>query len=269
MNRRLGKRKRMSSQQPNARDHARDPADQEQRSPGKPNTDAAAARGKVHTPETDSERTEANQKDKHWLDYAIGIFAFIAAIGGVFAAVFSGWQAWVTGDAEVRQLRAYVHMVNGDMVVNGDAKGPINFSIRPHVKVYGQTPAGALTLEWESSIGPWPMTDSFPFVNYFQQKMDTTTSMAPGEERPAAEVMSKTVTPENIALINAGAHRLYIYGTIFYVDVFRKARYTNFCWWWDVPSLLQKIAHDCPIHNGADWHNSSEGGASTMTVPMK
>ena len=73
---------------------------------------------------------------------------------------------------------------------------------------------------------------------------------------------------DEIGKINAGTHRLFIYGTILYVDVFKIARYTNFCFYSDIAGIKKRQAANCEIHNGADWFTTLDQSTPT-TVPMR
>jgi hypothetical protein len=142
--------------------------------------------------------------------------------------------------------------------------GPLDVTVQPGVKIFGQTPAGQVVVPWALEVDQWPMTEAFQF-KYLQTQMQSTSSQAPGEERPL-DARKKTISKEEMAAIDAGTKRLYAYGTILYRDVFNNARFTNFCWFFDIEGLTKQSGSDCPIHNGADW---SEARPSGVTVPMK
>jgi hypothetical protein len=82
-------------------------ADKNQRA-NEPHSDPIAPSAPVHQPEVGSKCGDSDSAYKHWLDYAIGIFAFIAAIGGVLAAVFSGWQALVANQSLIASNRPWI-----------------------------------------------------------------------------------------------------------------------------------------------------------------
>jgi hypothetical protein len=269
MNRRTGKRKRgMANQEPHSPKHTSNPTEQEESGAYRPSSQATAFSREVHAPKADTKRSEPHQKDKHWLEYATGGFAFIAATGAIAAAVFAGWQAWIAQDAEVRQLRAYVHITPGTISVTGNTTiGPFDVTVRPGVKIFGQTPAGSVVVLWNPAVAKWPMGEDFAF-DYLKTKFQSTSSQAPGEERPI-DAKTKTITADDMRAINAGTSKFYAYGTIFYSDIFRKPHYTNFCWFFDLDTLAKREASDCPIHNGADWNNSAQSLYEKMNVPMK
>lgn len=55
---------------------------------------------------------------------------------------------------------------------------------------------------------------------------------------PTREVLqpcaSNGLTGEQVAALNSGSSRLYVYGKATYRDVFGEERHTMFCTWWDV-----------------------------------
>jgi hypothetical protein len=245
----MRKQRRVEKQNPNA-------------DTGRGSSDSAAPAAKPVP-----QQAEVYRVKRHWLDYATGLCAFIAAIGAIFAAYFGGRQAWVASDAEVRQLRAYVHVTPGklSLPINPEFDGPLYVAVQPGVKIFGQTPAGQVAVPWALVVHKWPMTDEFPF-SYLRTRMESTSSLAPGEERLVGDVNSRTITKEELSDIAAGRKRLYAYGTVIYRDVFNNTRFTNFCWTYDVAALVNRTAADCPIHNGADW---IQAGVSGVPVPMK
>jgi hypothetical protein len=195
-------------------------------------------------------------------------------ITGAMQADYSGRQVEASQaqlklmqDTETRQLRAYAHITPGISTVTGPPEGPIEIAVRPGVKVFGQTPARGIVVPWAIVVDDWPIGDTFKFT-YLNTSMQSTTSVGPGDEKPV-DAKSKSISKDDVAQINSGKKRVYAYGTVLYADVFRKARYTNFCWVFDIPGLFAKTGSDCPIHNGADWNNSAEPVLSLVNVPMK
>ena len=84
----------------------------EQNSAANPCDSTVSSSGEPHQPESAKCCNKAKGEKKHWLEYATGGFAFVAAIGELTAAGFSGYQGWVARDAEKTQLRAYVALTN-------------------------------------------------------------------------------------------------------------------------------------------------------------
>jgi len=194
----------------------------------------------------------------------IGIGIYTLITGGLFIA--SLYQIGIMQDTEHRQLRAYLHVARASVTYVEVVSGPLKVSVTPTYKVYGQTPAGSVVPKWNLTVQPLPMTDRFPFdLNSFPAT--TTTVDAPGEER-IMDTKDYVLPVEDIAKLNAGTHRLFIYGTILYVDVFKISRYTNFCFYLDIPGIKKRQAANCEIHNGADWFASLDQ-STPITVPMR
>jgi hypothetical protein len=118
MNRRIGKKKRRMTgngdQKPQAANNAGNPSAQEKRGSADPSEQTAAPRGNVHSPEADRKCCKPDQGEKHWLDYATGIFAFVAAIGGALAAIAGFYQGWVARDTEI--------VSNGALVISNSMR---------------------------------------------------------------------------------------------------------------------------------------------------
>jgi len=128
---------------PNTNENANDPADDQNHRADDPRPDAATARSPA---KPGSERSDSDNAYKHWLDYAVGIFAFIAAIGGVAAAIFSGWQAIVANQALVVSNRPWISvepkLLSG---LSYDSTGDGHITIGFDLKNVGHSPADIIT----------------------------------------------------------------------------------------------------------------------------
>jgi hypothetical protein len=102
-----------------------------------PNAQTILSSTKVIEAKASRESRKSCSGDKHWLDYVTAIFAFLAAIGGIFAAIFTGKQARIASDTEQRQFRAYVHPTEIGIVI--DDPGHVTVHVR--YRNFGQTPA--------------------------------------------------------------------------------------------------------------------------------
>jgi len=102
-----------------------------------PQPTATTSSAEPASPETKDKCHKTEKHQKHWLDYATAWFAFVAAIGGIGAAIFGGLQGWISRDTEKRQLRAYVGVSPGDVENFGSGDQRLRL-IR---KNYGGTPA--------------------------------------------------------------------------------------------------------------------------------
>jgi hypothetical protein len=143
-----------------------------------------SAEGDLPPPKPPECPNHARDNDRDWHDIAslgVWVVTFVAALT---AAFFTGRQAYlenkqlrvsrdtlaVTQDTEVRQLRAYAHITPGTMTMTPKQDG-VEVSIQPHIKVYGQTPAGGVVTPWEIAVAEWPMTDTTQFPAYLLTEM--------------------------------------------------------------------------------------------------
>jgi hypothetical protein len=141
----------MANQQPNSTNDASNPPDKKQQSPGDPSSESTGSRREIHAPETQAKNGKCGANNKHALDYATAIFAFIAAVATGAAAIFTGWQAWVANDTEHRQLRAYIHPVIDRESVDLD-QSPMKWTYI--LKNFGQTPACHVRTSGRLFVGP-------------------------------------------------------------------------------------------------------------------
>jgi hypothetical protein len=131
----------MTEQKPDTGNNPGEPPDQEQRGSPGPRSESAASGSNVHTPEADGKGGKAYNEDKHWLDYATGVFAFIAAIGGGIAAIAGWYQASVAKDAEKISSRAYITSTSFQMINYGkkDNNGHLTWQLSPAIENTGNT----------------------------------------------------------------------------------------------------------------------------------
>src|SRR5208282_2033223 len=116
-----------ASQQPNPAETAATAPHEKQDRTASPSHKSTLPSDEKHHPEPAKRDSMAQKGDKHWLEYATGLFAFIAASGAILAAIFGGWQASVSSDTERRQLRAYVSGFP-NWVYAFDTKTPVQLS---------------------------------------------------------------------------------------------------------------------------------------------
>jgi hypothetical protein len=241
----------------------------QQRSPPNP-TPAPALPVTAPTPAKSVEKDcKATPGGKHRLDYATALFALIAAIGGIGAAAFSGYQGWVAHDTEERQLRPYVSVEPGDWTGNLNAAEGGTVTARPKIVISGQTPAGGLAPEWELIVFDFPVANFIGIPNYIVANARSNISGVPGRQPIPIDLKSLTVTKEDFAKINAGNKKMYAIGIVVYYDSFGKLRWTDFCFGADFKQLTANTMEACPIHNSADWNRiSPQNPASVFPIPM-
>jgi hypothetical protein len=234
MNRRIGQRKRgviKANQKPDTAKDTRNIAEQEQRRTDQPAPQAALSRPPIDQPKPSRKQTQSDQNEKHWLDYAIGAFAFLAGIGGISAAIFSGWQAWIASDNEHRYLRAYLHPIIDDEPVDLD-KDPIEWTY--WLKNYGLTPACHV----RTSGQLFPSTLDFALdkkpdlINHYGT--EPSYCVAPQEKHRIVLYLSinhpdRKLSDSEKDMIKWGAAlQLFAHGTIYYDDVWNDPHVTDY-----------------------------------------
>lgn len=178
-------------------------------------------------PDDHTKRQESfGQAKKHWLDYAVFMAAFVAAIGGMAAAVFTGWQAWIAKDTAERQLRAYIASTP-DWIYEFSETIPVQ--IRYTLSNHGQTPAYKFAHAAVVEIMPYPLPPKHP-LPLMPTLIESTRTLHPNSIVyglvPATRTFSKSDI--NKAIANDGI-RIYVLGLIEYKDAFGTVRQTRFC----------------------------------------
>jgi hypothetical protein len=193
----------------------------------------------------------------------IELLAFLAAIGGIGAAIFSGWQAWVAGDNEKRQLRAYLAVTSigltcpscGNSEYKAPAQGGVGTTqdaLHLVVKAASVTPAYDVHvdhLDWQyfpkNMLHPVnPTFTKYPNVANVAESRNT---ILPGDTKPFQTVVR---VADFDAAIN-GKFNLLIYGTINYVDIFDRPWGADFCYiFYGNGTIYNSTFAACPYHNG-------------------
>ena len=274
--RRFRGQNRPTSQQPNPAKHAADPAQGKDSSPERPRAESAPPRGEIHEPNTGTDGKDSRGDQKHWLDYAIGIFAFLAAIGGIGASIFSGWQAWTSSDTEQRQLMAYVGITQHGIENFGEQ----NQVLKITQKNYGLTPAiDAIWIPIQAMIadvGPNGVAGNFPPILCEPPIwVQNTVAIFPTEELPAdihgifrlipnellksggltiadlrtSVTKGQQMTREQIDQVRNGSHAIALWGGVYFKDIFGTRHCTRYCWSFRGQSMEAKDAEICLQHN--------------------
>jgi hypothetical protein len=185
--------------------------------------------------------------ERHWLDYAVGGFAFLAALGGITAAVFTGWQAWVAQDTEKRQLRSYVGISPGDVTLQEGTPAVVVINF----KNFGQTPAYSVTLHGRAEQLPYPLPTSFVFPDYSPQSiLAEQLTVYPQSQYSANGETPSPMSSEQILAVREGkTTRIYAFGTVFYKDIFGDTHSTDFCYNVIFKEGYENGAEFCPRHN--------------------
>jgi hypothetical protein len=237
------------SQQPNQSNTATSAADNKQNSASRPNSASASPGEKELYPKSNNSAMNTKNDKKHWLEYATGFFAFIAAGGAIFAASFSGWQASVASDTEKRQLRAYVGIIAGD-VENFDVSG--RPTVRLTRKNYGLTPAydvGFSTIY--ARIGKDGTIFQQSGGGCTQPNYSNLSTMFPSAQLPFSIIIKDTYLQQQVDEVKAGSSIFYVYGDVCYKDIFGNPHYTNYCWMYK-GDMSGKEADACLQHNDSN-----------------
>jgi hypothetical protein len=180
-------------------------------------------------PISNCERREPENKKTNWTE----LFAFVAAIGGIAAAIFSGAQAWIASDTEQRQLRAYVSAKIEQYPDINSAS--IDFSVV--YKNNGQTPAFKMRAWVYMLVNDYPLPKSVvEQIKIHQEKVTGDVStLFPGEERHAVTIKGISQNGQTAILteaerdaVKAGWKTLWVVGQILYKDAFGSDRFTNY-----------------------------------------
>jgi hypothetical protein len=231
---------------PNSANDTGDAAGQQQRGSGQPSRETPIAGSEIHQPETNTKCCNTKDKNKHWLEYATGLFAFIAAIGAIGAAIFGGVQAWVTRDTEKRQLRAYIG-INTSVAMHVD-----NEKLTFAVDNFGQTPANRMRVfsNWEFLPVSKGLPPDFNFSDQGrcpdQNVMDSYSPIFP-KTYITHQRLHCAGEFDKLQRAQRKEFDAFLFGHIEYVDMFNKKRRTDFCFLY-----LWTGAHLCDRHNEID-----------------
>ncbi len=139
-------------------------------------------------------------------------------------------------DTAERQLRAYVYMETIDTVniippprgkvqppnawVYQPASGPLAILV---IKNTGQTPAHDVVHWGEIYFDEFPHNSPLPYGDRnMPDHLRTKFTMPPGGKTFKQRGITKPLTADQIAKLRAGTHAIYVYGDIFYKDIFGK-----------------------------------------------
>jgi hypothetical protein len=262
----------MTDQEPNPATNTNNPTNQQQKGPTNPAPKPALASGKIHTPETSAEPRKSGNEDKHWLDYATGVFAFIAAIGGGVAGIAGSYQAWVAKDTEIVSNRAFVvsntvRFITYDAPVEGndaDGTGPRTWIVSPKIENAGNTPTK--NARAAVSVGFDTVNDA-RFDGYKRS-----TSYVPISIGPKWDVSPSGFELKNVRLFDV---QWGIMGIIKYDDIFGKPHISEFCYNAGIPPfdfhrasagqpiyshrIIQCAHHNCTDDEcGPDWEQRAK-----------
>jgi hypothetical protein len=261
---------------PNTGDDAGGSPKDKEKSASNPSSNTSNSRPEISQPKTNANAKESSESDKHWLDYATAIFAFIAAVGAIFAAIFSGWQASVAEDTEKRQLRAYVIVKSAAFAKDDSGK----------LKFGRQYPGGKELLIYYtvSNEGVTPAYDVFrqitveyPFANRFNFDYTDGTAAYVSKEHTFGPIITRAFSDEEVSDILKGGEdggKLLVFaGRITYKDIFERPWPTFFCFAYlaspepkfTLPTLeRQRYTELCQVEGDTGQHRSTDRNRLAM-----
>lgn len=180
------------------------------------------------------------------------------------AVVLYPKQLQISRDTERSDLRAYLNAKGFD--IGTFFPGNRQLHARIQVTDFGRTPALGLHVEGVGVITRYPISQSHYSLRKFFGVYDAKgQSLGPTENyfayipvfdeqgNPTIDDINKVLPRRHTTNNEKIEERLYVYGTVFYLDTFggnEARRYTNFCF--DLVSLnTAKIGRweTCPVHN--------------------
>jgi hypothetical protein len=185
----------------------------------------------------------------------MGAFTFVLAIATAF--LYLATRALVKGgerNAE-RQLRAYV-LVTGKGLVEQSAKDE-RFIHQFEIRNTGLTPAYKLQVESMTRPLPHPLPTDFDFAMTPAGRNPSVMMLGAGQPVRHDSHADEPLSQSELALIKRqdSGFRLYTFGTVRYEDCFKRARFTNFCYFleWEIrPSGYAFNVHPSEQHNDAN-----------------
>jgi len=154
-----------------------------------------------------------------------------------------------------RQLRAYVHIVGKDFLIQGDEHE--RFVNQFSVVNSGQTPAYKLKIDSVVQVLPRPLPENFAFAFIPEGKNRSMMMVGSGRSVGHDSLADAILSDDQLILImraDSGV-RLYSYGTVRYEDCFGHPRFTNFCYFlqWEITGQGFTLSvHPTEQHNDAN-----------------
>lgn len=185
--------------------------------------------------------------------YHFGPFVLlsVAAIGntynGLITAIATVLLTWITlrlaklefqnSETTKTELRAYVSVVPKKIALAEDK----SIICGCDISNTGQTPAFGTYVLCDAAIREYPAPKPFNFIPDVEGQPVPQFDIAGhgGKHLIAPRIK---VTDDEIALLKAGTHALYIYGRAYFIDVFRRNQWTEFCAFLTAEQLSSDLA---------------------------
>jgi hypothetical protein len=190
----------------------------------------------VYDPPSDkSEKRRDHSSPEWWIVYITGALAVITLALALYTAKLwrsTGKLVRGSEDTARRQLRAYVS-------INPKSMGfslvkPLSLSEQPVlmrclIKNHGQTPANKINHRFDIAVFPEPLPNEFKFPEASRIHGGVNIGLAPSIEMSSNFERPEPLTAEEIAKIETGSYRLYLWGITKYRDAFDRDWQTKFC----------------------------------------
>ncbi|NPU12002.1 hypothetical protein HL666_14615 [Bradyrhizobium sp. 83002] len=276
MNKRTGKRQRRrmkSNQQPNASNNAGGVSKNTESGAVQPASQATPSRTPIHHPEAEREAGKPESGKKHWLDYAVGAFSFVAAIGGIAATVGVGvayfqWGAMIESNRLNRegysaQTSAFVFANSMQFVTYGakvdDPNESPRWVISTVLENVGNTPTRHMRSSFDFVWGPAPVSAE-TFESRDPYKLPFGTGLIGPKSETATGLL--ILGPTNLTPLQKRQTHVGGIGVIKYQDIFGAPHLTEYCFTALVPPIdftnfpigqpIRVKGAFCERHNCAD-----------------
>ncbi len=179
---------------------------------------------------------------------AIAMRDVAAAVGESVKAANESVAAFK--DATARQMRAYLTIGLGS-VIKQSTETNYRFEIRMVLQNVGNTPAYKVATVSHVDVLPFPFPSNFQFPAAEMNMSETV--VGPHQNFIVTGYADRIYPDDDVTEISTGMNkRLYIYGTIAYVDAYGASHRTNFCQaiLWLKNDTFMSL--NTPSHNDAD-----------------
>jgi len=168
------------------------------------------------------------------------------------AADAAAAQTRIAEDTEKHQLRAYAYAKPPPQGVQNVVAGGKVLAVIA-VRNSGQTPAYHLRMRGNTGVGVWPIPS---LQTWREGPYGGNLVLNPETETTTGGKISSdvdTITQPDIESVHDGkTHRLYVFGTILYEDIFGSERYSDFCFAYYGDGPILTTMEYCEIHNNAN-----------------
>jgi hypothetical protein len=133
------------------------------------------------------------------------------------------------------QTRAYLAIITGGCVPQ-DRNTQWRYEVRMFVKNTGHTPAQAVSFGCKAQIFDFPLPANIDLTLPVERN-EASGHIASGQQHYIRGWLDDLIGDDEIAEITKGnTRKLYVYGTVYYRDIFGEEHHTNFCQFgmWDL-----------------------------------